>query len=167
MILIRKLIVIKHSKSFKNIHNDCFMGFFLLESKQYTTQKQRKNRNKMSLKIKFERLDYQEKAVNSISNVFKNIAFEPNINAKSNPSFDLNQTKPILAENIKEVRNVNSVTVGDVSIKDELVLDTLMETGTGKTFTFLESIYRLNRDYGLSKFIILVPSKRGTDYQRA
>ena len=33
-----------------------------------------------------------------------------------------------------------------------------METGTGKTFTFLESIYRLNRDYGLCKFIILVPS---------
>ena len=33
-----------------------------------------------------------------------------------------------------------------------------METGTGKTLTFLESIYRLNRDYGLSKFIILVPS---------
>jgi type III restriction enzyme len=112
----------------------------------------------MSLKIKFDRLDYQEKAVNSISNVFKNVAFEPNINAKSNPNFSLNTTRAILAENIKSVREQNGVTIGDVSIKDELVLDTLMETGTGKTFTFLESIYRLNRDYGLSKFIVLVPS---------
>jgi len=112
----------------------------------------------MNLKIKFDRLDYQEKVVNSISNVFKNIAFIPNTNAKSNPSFSLTASKAILAENIKEVREQNSVSIGDVSIKDELVLDTLMETGTGKTFTFLESIYRLNRDYGLSKFIILVPS---------
>jgi type III restriction enzyme len=112
----------------------------------------------MSLKIKFDRLDYQERAVESISNVFKNIAFRANINAKSNPSFEFGTSKAILAENIKEVRSENSVTIGDVSIKDELVLDILMETGTGKTFTFLESVYRLNRDYGLSKFIILVPS---------
>ena len=34
------------------------------------------------LKIKFDRLDYQELAVNSISDVFKNIAFKPNDNKK-------------------------------------------------------------------------------------
>ncbi len=38
------------------------------------------------LKIKFDRLDYQEIAVNSISDVFKNIAFKTNDNKKSNPS---------------------------------------------------------------------------------
>ncbi|CAA6803032.1 MAG: Type III restriction-modification system restriction subunit (EC [uncultured Sulfurovum sp.] len=112
----------------------------------------------MSLKIKFDRLDYQEKSVDSISNVFKNISFKPNNNRKSNPDFNLQNSKSILVENITEVRESNKIEIGDVSIKDELVIDTLMETGTGKTFTFLESIYRLNRDYGLSKFIILVPS---------
>ena len=112
----------------------------------------------MSLKIKFDRLEYQEVAVGSISNVFKNINFTPNNNGKSNPSFDINFHKAILEKNIKEIRYVNCVEVGDVSINDDLVIDTLMETGTGKTFTFLESIYRLNRDYGLSKFVILVPS---------
>lgn len=112
----------------------------------------------MALKIKFDRLDYQEQAVNSISDVFKNISFTPNNNSKSNPSFDLQQSKSILVNNIGNVRESNKVDIGDISIKDELVVDTLMETGTGKTFTFLESIYRLNRDYGLSKFIILVPS---------
>jgi type III restriction enzyme len=110
------------------------------------------------LKIKFDRLDYQEKAVNSISDVFKNIHFKANENRKSNPSFELQRSKSILVENIKNIRISNKVDIGDISIKNELVIDTLMETGTGKTFTFLESIYKLNRDYGLSKFIILVPS---------
>lgn len=112
----------------------------------------------MALKIKFDRLDYQELAVNSISDVFSNISFIPNNNQKSNPSFDLQASKSILVNNVTKVRESNKVDIGDISIKDELVIDTLMETGTGKTFTFLESIYRLNRDYGLCKFIILVPS---------
>ena len=112
----------------------------------------------MALKIKFDRLDYQEQAVRSISDVFKNIAFIPNNNKKSNPSFDLEVSRSIFINNITNVRESNKVTIGDISITDELVIDTLMETGTGKTFTFLESIYKLNRDYGLCKFIILVPS---------
>jgi type III restriction enzyme len=110
------------------------------------------------LKIKFDRLEYQAKAVESISGVFKNIAFTPNENRKSNPSFDFGASRQILAQNIEQIRESNGVMTGDVDIQGELVIDTLMETGTGKTFTFLESIYKLNRDYGLSKFIILVPS---------
>ena len=39
-----------------------------------------------------------------------------------------------------------------------LQLDVLMETGTGKTFTFIETVHRLHRKFGLSKFIVLVPS---------
>ena len=112
----------------------------------------------MSLKLKFNRLDYQEKAVDSISNVFKNIAFKQNINAKSNPAFNLEEVKATLVENIQQTREDNAIMIGDISIKDALVVDTLMETGTGKTFTFLDAVYRLNRDYGLAKFIILVPS---------
>ncbi|MDU9774938.1 type III restriction-modification system endonuclease, partial [Helicobacter pylori] len=34
----------------------------------------------------------------------------------------------------------------------------LMETGTGKTFCFLECVYALHKNYRLSKFIVLVPS---------
>ncbi len=33
-----------------------------------------------------------------------------------------------------------------------------METGTGKTFCFLECVYALHKNYHLSKFIVLVPS---------
>lgn len=33
-----------------------------------------------------------------------------------------------------------------------------METGTGKTYCYIRTIYELNRRYGLTKFIIVVPS---------
>ena len=112
----------------------------------------------MSLKIKFDRLDYQEKAVGSISGVFENVLFIPNENRKSNPWFDVQAHRSILEKNIHAIREKNGVSIGEVGIKDELNIDTLMETGTGKTFTFLETIYKLNHDYGLCKFIILVPS---------
>jgi type III restriction enzyme len=33
-----------------------------------------------------------------------------------------------------------------------------METGTGKTYVYLKTIFELNKNYGFSKFIIIVPS---------
>ncbi|WP_346417517.1 DEAD/DEAH box helicase family protein, partial [Listeria welshimeri] len=33
-----------------------------------------------------------------------------------------------------------------------------METGTGKTYTYLRTIFEMNKQYGWSKFIIVVPS---------
>ena len=71
----------------------------------------------MSLKIKFDRLDYQEKAVNSISDVFRNVKFLKNENRKSNPSFDLGRFRYVLAKNIQKIREVNKVETGDISIK--------------------------------------------------
>ncbi len=113
----------------------------------------------MSLKIKFQRLEYQEKAVNSLVKVFENIGFKQSDNGKSNPVFDSWEvSRQKLFENIKSVRAENEVAVGACDIRDALSLDILMETGTGKTFTFIESIYRLNKEYGLSKFIIMTPS---------
>ena len=37
-------------------------------------------------------------------------------------------------------------------------LDVEMETGTGKTYTYVKTIYELNARYGWSRFIIVVPS---------
>ena len=37
-------------------------------------------------------------------------------------------------------------------------LDVEMETGTGKTYVYLKTILELNKNYGWSKFIIVVPS---------
>ncbi len=41
---------------------------------------------------------------------------------------------------------------------DDINLTVEMETGTGKTYTYIKTMYELNRLYGWSKFIIVVPS---------
>jgi restriction endonuclease len=37
-------------------------------------------------------------------------------------------------------------------------LDVEMETGTGKTYCYIKTMFEMNREYGWSKFIIMVPS---------
>ncbi len=113
------------------------------------------------MKIKFKRLDYQEKCLNQILGVFKGIDLrEPENDAQriSNPVFEIGAIKDLLLENIQNLRSEQKITWGSVGIDKSLNCDILMETGTGKTFCFLECVYSLHKNYHLSKFIVLVPS---------
>ncbi|MCQ2941637.1 type III restriction-modification system endonuclease [Helicobacter pylori] len=113
------------------------------------------------MKIKFKRLDYQEKCLNQILGVFKGIYFEESkedIQRISNPVFEIGAIKDLLLENIEDLRSKQKITQGSVGIEKSLNCDILMETGTGKTFCFLECVYALHKNYHLSKFIVLVPS---------
>ncbi len=113
------------------------------------------------MKIKFKRLDYQEKCLNQILGVFKGIYLrEPENDAQriSNPVFEIGEIKDLLLENIQNLRSEQKITQGSVGIDNSLNCDILMETGTGKTFCFLECVYALHQNYHLSKFIVLVPS---------
>ncbi len=113
------------------------------------------------MKIKFKRLDYQEKCLNQILGVFKGIDLrEPENDAQriANPVFEIGAIKDLLLENIENLRSKQKITQGSVGIDKSLNCDILMETGTGKTFCFLECVYALHKNYGLSKFIVLVPS---------
>ncbi|WQV05165.1 type III restriction-modification system endonuclease [Helicobacter pylori] len=113
------------------------------------------------MKIKFKRLDYQEKCLNQILGVFKGIDLkEPENDAQriSNPVFETEAIKDLLLENIEDLRSKQKITQGSVGIDKSLNCDILMETGTGKTFCFLECVYALHKNYHLSKFIVLVPS---------
>ncbi|WQZ29861.1 type III restriction-modification system endonuclease [Helicobacter pylori] len=113
------------------------------------------------MKIKFKRLDYQEKCLNQILGVFKGIYLrEPENDAQriSNPVFEIGEIKDLLLENIQNLRSEQKITWGSVGIDKSLNCDILMETGTGKTFCFLECVYALHQNYHLSKFIVLVPS---------
>ncbi|KNX44501.1 DEAD/DEAH box helicase [Helicobacter pylori] len=113
------------------------------------------------MKIKFKRLDYQEKCLNQILGVFKGIYFrEPENDAQriSNPVFEIGVVKDLLLENIQNLRSEQKITQGSVGIEKSLNCDILMETGTGKTFCFLECVYALHKNYRLSKFIVLAPS---------
>ncbi|RVY33944.1 DEAD/DEAH box helicase [Helicobacter pylori] len=113
------------------------------------------------MKIKFKRLDYQEKCLNQILEVFKGIDLrEPENDAQriSNPVFEIEAIKDLLLENIENLRSKQKITQGSVGIEKSLNCDVLMETGTGKTFCFLECVYALHKNYHLSKFIVLTPS---------
>ncbi|EJC36188.1 DEAD/DEAH box helicase family protein [Helicobacter pylori Hp P-28b] len=113
------------------------------------------------MKIKFKRLDYQEKCLNQILGVFKGIDLrEPENDAQriANPVFETEAIKDVLLENIENLRSKQKITQGSVGIEKSLNCDILMETGTGKTFCFLECVYALHKNYHLSKFIVLVPS---------
>ncbi|PDX27610.1 type III restriction-modification system endonuclease [Helicobacter pylori] len=113
------------------------------------------------MKIKFKRLDYQEKCLNQILGVFKGIDLrEPENDAQriANPVFEIEAIKDVLLENIEDLRSKQKITQGSVGIEKSLNCDILMETGTGKTFCFLECVYALHKNYHLSKFIVLVPS---------
>ncbi|WRC10566.1 type III restriction-modification system endonuclease [Helicobacter pylori] len=113
------------------------------------------------MKIKFKRLDYQEQCRDQILGVFKGIYFEePENDAQriANPVFEIEALKDVLLENIENLRSKQKITQGSVGIDKSLNCDILMETGTGKTFCFLECVYALHKNYHLSKFIVLVPS---------
>lgn len=47
---------------------------------------------------------------------------------------------------------------GSISLKDGLNFSLEMETGTGKTYVYLRSIFELHKIYGFKKFIVVVPS---------
>ncbi|WRG66888.1 type III restriction-modification system endonuclease [Helicobacter pylori] len=113
------------------------------------------------MKIKFKRLDYQEKCLNQILGVFKGIDLresENDIQRIANPVFETEALKNVLLENIENLRSKQKITQGSVGIEKSLNCDILMETGTGKTFCFLECVYALHKNYHLSKFIVLAPS---------
>ncbi|WP_212852085.1 type III restriction-modification system endonuclease [Helicobacter pylori] len=113
------------------------------------------------MKIKFKRLDYQEQCRDQILGVFRGIDLrEPENDAQriSNPVFEIEEIKDLLLENIQNLQSEQQITWGSVGIDKSLNCDILMETGTGKTFCFLECVYALHKNYHLSKFIVLVPS---------
>nr|WP_207624794.1 type III restriction-modification system endonuclease [Helicobacter pylori] len=106
-------------------------------------------------------MDYQEQCRDQILGVFKGIDLrEPENDAQriANPVFEIEAIKDLLLENIEDLRSKQKITQGSVGIDKSLNCDILMETGTGKTFCFLECVYALHKNYHLSKFIVLTPS---------
>lgn len=60
-------------------------------------------------------------------------------------------------ENIRKIQRKNQIEPSaDLEGKYNLTID--METGVGKTYTYIKTMYELNKHYGWSKFIVVVPS---------
>lgn len=65
-----------------------------------------------------------------------------------------------LLENIRSIQARNQIRLED-KLADGLgacSLDVEMETGTGKTYVYIKTMFELNKRYGWSKFIVVVPS---------
>ncbi len=116
----------------------------------------------MTAQFQYTRLAYQAQAVQSIADVFTDVRFVAPADVHANPSYVPSEAYTALRTHIERIRQVNQVTAGAVEVASTLTpalsLDVLMETGTGKTFTFIETIHRLHQRHKLSKFIVLVPS---------
>ena len=63
----------------------------------------------------------------------------------------------LILENINKVQRTNQIKPSD-KLEGRYNLTIEMETGVGKTYTYIKTMYELNRAYGWSKFIVVVPS---------
>lgn len=111
-------------------------------------------------------LNHQSHAVESSIAVFENISLVQPTEADKNfinPAFDF-LSDWAYPQNLRAVQESNGI---DEKIKrNSNIIDIMMETGTGKTYTYTKTIFELNKNYGIFKFIVVVPTlsiKAGTN----
>lgn len=65
-----------------------------------------------------------------------------------------------LLKNIHQIQTQNNIHLSNEVIKrlGACQLDIEMETGTGKTYVYIKTMFELNKRYGWTKFIVVVPS---------
>lgn len=115
------------------------------------------------MELKFEELSYQLDAVNAVANLF---AGQPNhartfdLTSQGTGRFvgnGLDLDWETLGRNLNAVQKQNGQPETEIGTHG-LNFSLEMETGTGKTYVYLRTIYELNRSYGWKKFVIVVPS---------
>ena len=132
------------------------------------------------MKLKFKHQGYQADSVQAIVDCFKGqlindtasrYRIEPGKLAKGRSGNlrddDAGFRNAEIQDNVQILENIQKVqrrqnlpqSLKQVSTKASPInLDIEMETGTGKTYCYVKSIFELNKHYGWSKFIIVVPS---------
>ena len=127
------------------------------------------------MKLKFKNQEFQTDAASAVVDLFKGQEkLQSTFEITNIESADLvNQTefgvgnvvrisKEELLNNMHEIQRKNNLPLTD-DIVDEngaphLSFSEEMETGTGKTYVYTKTIFELNKRYGFTKFIIVVPS---------
>ncbi|MBR2277906.1 MAG: DEAD/DEAH box helicase family protein [Eubacterium sp.] len=73
---------------------------------------------------------------------------------------DVTLDESALLRNIQKIQKDNNIKISSSLVKDlgACSLDIEMETGTGKTYVYIKTMFELNKRYGWSKFIVVVPS---------
>lgn len=110
-------------------------------------------------------LPHQQRAVVAAVAVFADLQIDPPEGAHqlwANPL--INRTNPYtqFTGNVMRLQEHNGI---DVKVSPADIVDIMMETGTGKTYTYAKTIFELNKQYGIFKFVVVVPTlpiKAGT-----
>ena len=133
------------------------------------------------MKLKFKVQPYQTSAVESVVDCFAGQVNTSGIMYRIDPgrvvkgktigstvetdtgfkNADIQLTDTQLIENIHAVQKRQNLPLSDTLVSSagcKVNLDIEMETGTGKTYCYIKSIFEMNKRYGWSKFIVVVPS---------
>ena len=120
------------------------------------------------MKLTFEpNLEYQQEAIGAVVGLFEGQMLEDSdyrYGMQEDGQFDfidgvgnhLALTDEQILANLQKVQEQNEVPVSE--LLDGMHFSVEMETGTGKTYVYLRTIYELNSRYGFKKFVIVVPS---------
>ena len=138
------------------------------------------------MKFTFKIQQYQTEAVEAVVNIFRGQGMHANAaylrdrgieNKPADSQLSLLEDEEIYADtgfkneniqltdeqllmNIRKQQTVNNIKLSSALIKDlgRCSLDIEMETGPGKTYVYIKTMFELNKQYGWSKFIVVVPS---------
>jgi len=131
------------------------------------------------MKLKFKTQDYQTAAVEAVADCFQGQpptspdAARYRIDPGKSPNgtermamdgfknADVHLSHTQLLDNIRAVQQRQNLQLSEKLAKGKIAdinLDVEMETGTGKTYCYIKTMFELNRRHGWSKFIIVVPS---------
>lgn len=121
------------------------------------------------MKLKFKHQDFQTDAVNAVVDLFagqesahSTFSVETGAQVQMSGMNEMGFGNGLviddnaLLENMHTVQKRNNLPITDNAKTHQFSIE--METGTGKTYVYTKTIFELNRKYGLTKFIIVVPS---------
>ena len=124
----------------------------------------------MAIHLRFKHQDFQVRAADSVCDVFTGqekgtSSHEPGYigSQKVIPNTltaygnnELNISEADILANLQAVQRANGLKESESL--DGLRFTVEMETGTGKTYTYIRTIHELHRRYGWGKYIVVVPS---------
>lgn len=112
------------------------------------------------MQFKLETPEHQRTAIQSVVEVFRGMERNTYDNATDEDIRANYCSLPLdaLMANIRRIAADNGIEPSRVFLQESRDVCIEMETGTGKTLTYLQSAYELHREYGFTKFIVLVPS---------
>lgn len=129
------------------------------------------------MKLKFKHQRFQEEAAKAICDIFagqpyreSSYMIDPGQLAHGEMKLDIDdytgfKNHPIISAltddkilaNIQNIQRANQIKPSD-KLEGRYNLTIEMETGVGKTYTYIKTIFELNKRYGWCKFIVVVPS---------